>query len=293
MVEASMKPRLAPRLRAATLLLGFLALSGDARGDETSLRNWPCEDKFLPVDKRVKAPDWGNETPRAAVAWLLPTTKEHYENVYGKHSAFTAARESSFSSAKTALSEKRIEVASLGTGSLDAWRSYIARPEGPRILFIVGHNVDGRLRFLDGHDETLIALTKECYAAGKTCLFVTCEVGSYLQDNVAHVALRDEITPQQAAHFVVGVFERLEGARHAGTQVRADDVVGWYAAQVKGEKQPRREATVVAIVDEHSNRIIGFVLVATKARAPLGEACKKNDECTSGVCLHSVCASHS
>jgi hypothetical protein len=141
-----------------------------------------CEQtKLRRVNDKIDGSNSDRELERArptpvSVLAALPSSRAAHAAIWGGTAAFTAELARGFATAidrLRALDRKAIDV-ELGAADRRAFDQLLVRATG-RVVVIVGHAVDGRVRFLRGGELGVLDMAAGCAAHGAFCVFLICE----------------------------------------------------------------------------------------------------------------------
>lgn len=192
----------ASRLRSTAALLVCLWASA-ASAEDTKLRA-PCDGKLslalkhilgdasppapLPLagmvfEKRPSVALFREDVPAAAkVLWAIPANREEYLNVYrlGEEPVSLTSEK-----IQQLADHGRQYVRAFGSeGRLTGKSAFddVISQEQVGVVGIIGHNVHGELRFLDGSTASLSELVDRCSANKKVCVFLSCDSNAFIRD---------------------------------------------------------------------------------------------------------------
>ena len=205
-----------------------------------------CLAPKLRVLEEKMAAERGQPTPLTrprngpvSVFAVLPTTEPEYKAVYGPDVSYTAQLKRDFvTAAERVKSLDRRSIASdLAGKDRRAFESFVRRSEG-RVAVIIGHNENGKFRFLSGEEMPIVEMAESCSGHDVFCVFLTCEAQGHLAGrpctagatctlsvdeatrSLEYVAAHVASETSASAETIRTALERGVAARKRATQVR-------------------------------------------------------------------------
>ncbi len=123
-------------------------------------------------------------------------------------------------------------------------------------VVVVGHNERGTFKFLDGSGEGIGDLANACAAAGKLCVFVSCQSRSHL-DNTGALGLSREVTFVQGIYIAKKVSEFINSRTEKAT---TPEVLASRLSRVELVSHLKHRVTY--LIFKGCGSILGVVVVA-------------------------------
>jgi hypothetical protein len=240
------------RLIALLLLCTELAAAAPAAIESD------CEQtKLRRINDKIDGSNSDKQLERArpvpvSVFASIPVTDAQYAAVYGKATVVTAAAKHDLATAidRIRALDKNVIDVELGATDRKAFDRLTARAKR-RVVLIIGHELEGRFRFLNGSDMSVLDMAAACSAHDAFCVFLLCETETLLAGSPCSAGASCLVSADRASRAVQHVASYAAAAPSITAKAVQDAIRNGARAEQRAlqARAVLAEGFVIAVID--------------------------------------------
>jgi acyl-coenzyme A thioesterase PaaI-like protein len=180
----------------------------------------------------------------------IPSSDAEYAAVYGATAGFSAAAKADFATARDRLRGLDHKAVDVELGDRKRFDKLLARSAG-RVVVIVGHDVDGRFRFVRGGALAVLDMATACAARDAFCVFITCEADKLRPGSACSAGASCAVSFDHASRALQRVAAYAAGAPKLTAKALQDAIRNGARADQRlvQTRHLLADGTVVAVLD--------------------------------------------